>query len=41
MKRYGLKYDGRDDFYFNLQRKLPGPGYYDAPDTLGKSLVNS
>lgn len=41
MKRYGLKYDGRDDFYFNMQKKLPGPGYYNKPDTLGKSLINS
>lgn len=41
MTRYGLKYDGRDDYYYNMQKKLPGPGYYNAPETLGKSLINS
>jgi len=41
MKRYGLKYDGRDEFYYNMQKKLPGPGYYNPLETVGKSLINS
>ena len=39
--RYGMRYDGRDDYYFATQKKLPGPGFYNQPETVGHKLANS
>lgn len=42
MKRYPAG-DGndKDDHYYELQKKSPGPGYYNQLETVGKAVIDS
>ena len=39
--RYGNRVDKFDTYYFDSQKKLPGPGSYNHNDMVGKSQVSS
>ena len=39
--RYGNRVDKFDTYYYESQKKLPGPGYYQHPETVGKSQISS
>ena len=39
--RYGNRVDKFDNYYYDSQKKLPGPGYYAHPESIGKSQISS
>ena len=41
MNRYGNRVDKFDDHYYNTERKLPGPGSYQHPETVGSAMMSS
>jgi len=41
MHRYGNRVDKFDDYNYDQERKLPGPGYYAHPETVGSKMMSS
>lgn len=41
MYRYGSRSDRCDPYYFDCEKKLPGPGYYAHPETIGSRMMSS
>ena len=41
MNRYGNRVDKYDDYYYNSEKKLPGPGSYQHPETVGSAMMSS
>ena len=41
LNRYGSRVDRYDSYYFDQERKLPGPGYYIHPETVGTRMMSS
>lgn len=41
MHRYGSRVDKFDNYNFDQEKKLPGPGYYGHAETIGSSLTSS
>ena len=41
MNRYGSRVDKFDNYYFDQEKKLPGPGYYIHPETVGTKMMSS
>lgn len=41
MKRYGTRVDKFDEHYYDQERKLPGPGFYMHPETIGTRMMSS
>lgn len=41
MKRYGNRVDKFDDYNYDQEKKLPGPGYYHHPETVGTRMMSS
>ena len=39
--RHGGRVDRFDDYYFDCEKKLPGPGYYVHPETVGTKIMSS
>lgn len=39
--RYGERVEKNSNHYLELQRKLPGPGYYSTLDTVGAKVCSS
>lgn len=40
-KRYGGRVDKFDQYYFDAEKKLPGPGYYAHAETIGSRMMAS
>ena len=40
-KRTGLRVDQTHDYYLTAQKKLPGPGSYEAAELVGSKIINS
>ena len=41
LNRYGSRVDRYDNHYFDQEKKLPGPGYYIHPETVGTRMMSS
>ena len=41
MKRYGNRVDKFDDYNYDCEKKLPGPGYYHHTETVGTRMMSS
>ena len=41
MNRYGSRVDKFDNYNFDQEKKLPGPGYYMHPETVGTQMMSS
>ena len=41
MDRYGTRSDKFDNHNWDMERKLPGPGYYLHPETIGTRMMSS
>ena len=41
MHRYGGRSDKFDDYNFECEKKLPGPGFYAHPETVGTRMTSS
>ena len=41
MHRYGNRVDKFDDYNYSCEKKLPGPGYYIHPETIGTRMMSS
>ena len=41
MNRYGGRSDRFDDYFFSSEKKLPGPGFYMHPETVGTRITSS
>ena len=41
MKRYGSRVDKFDQYYYDAEKKLPGPGYYQHAETVGTRMMSS
>ena len=41
LNRYGSRVDRYDNYYFEAEKKLPGPGYYIHPETVGTRIMSS
>ncbi len=41
MDRYGGRVDKFDNHNWDMERKLPGPGYYHHPETIGTRMMSS
>ena len=41
MHRYGTRSDKFDTYNFECEKKLPGPGYYIHPETVGTRMMSS
>ena len=41
LNRYGGRVDRYDNHYFSSERKLPGPGSYIHPETVGTRMMSS
>ena len=41
MNRYGSRVDKFDNYHYDKEKKLPGPGYYMHPETIGSRMMSS
>ena len=41
MHRYGNRVDKFDNYNYECEKKLPGPGYYIHPETIGTRMMSS
>ena len=41
MNRYGNRVDKFDNYHYDKEKKLPGPGYYIHPETIGSKMMSS
>lgn len=41
LNRYGNRVDKFDNYYFDQEKKLPGPGNYAHPETVGTKMMSS
>lgn len=39
--RHGTRVDKFDDYNYACEKKLPGPGYYAHPETIGSRMMHS
>jgi hypothetical protein len=41
LNRYGSRVDRYDNYYFDAEKKLPGPGSYVHAETVGTRMMSS